>query len=121
VIKIQQKKYKGTHGDPKDGVNWGEREAAIKKIPQADRGKSIVETRAYMELDQMPKILRCFGAMEYKDFCYIVLERAGCNLSKFVWALSQKLKTVRHDNDKTKDFLEHNTNFEAWTSQYYIQ
>jgi hypothetical protein len=84
VIKIQQKKYKGTHGDPKDGVNWGEREAAIKKIPQADRGKSIVETRAYMELDQMPKIFRCFGAMEYKNFCYIALERAACNLSEFV-------------------------------------
>jgi hypothetical protein len=66
-----------------------------------------------MELDQMPKILRCFGAMEYKDFCYIALERAGCNLSEFVWALSQKPKPVRHDNDKTNDFLEHNTNFEA--------
>ncbi|KAK2378204.1 hypothetical protein QL285_078785 [Trifolium repens] len=86
--------YEGTHGDPKDGVSWGKREAAIKRIPKADREKAIIQTRAYMELDQMLKILRCFGAMEYKDFCYIILERAGCNLSKFVWALSQKLKTI---------------------------
>ncbi|KAK2378203.1 ankyrin repeat-containing protein [Trifolium repens] len=75
--------YEGTHGDPKDGVSWGKREAAIKRIPKADREKAIIQTRAYMELDQMLKILRCFGAMEYKDFCYIILERAGCNLSKF--------------------------------------
>jgi hypothetical protein len=48
-----------SYGDPKDdGVTWGEREAAIKKIPQVDREKSIVETRVYMELDQMPKILQ---------------------------------------------------------------
>jgi hypothetical protein len=81
-------------------VTWGEREAAIKKIPQVDRENSIVETREYMKLDQMPKILRCFGAMEDKNYCYIALERAGYNLAEFIWALVHK--HVLHENDKTE-------------------
>jgi hypothetical protein len=61
-----------SYGDPKDdGVTWGEHETAIKKIPQVDREKSIVETRVYMKLGQMPKILRCFGIMEDKNYCYM--------------------------------------------------
>jgi hypothetical protein len=98
--------YEGTQEDGKNGVSWGKREVAIKRIPKEDREKASIETRAYMELDQTPKIVRCFGAMEDRDFCYLALERAGCNLSEFIWALSQKSNPIKHENHKTKAFLE---------------
>jgi hypothetical protein len=43
---------------------WGDRQAAIKCIPQAYKKKAKIEISAYALLDEIHKILRCLNVME---------------------------------------------------------
>jgi hypothetical protein len=79
--------YEGTHEDAKDGVSWGNRKHAIKRIPKADREKEIIQTRAYMELDQMPKIVRCHGRRRF--LLHLFGESGLQSLGVFMGALTK--------------------------------
>jgi hypothetical protein len=94
--------YEGTHGDPKDGVSWGKREAAIKRIPKADREKAIIQTRAYMELDQMPKIVRCHGR---RRFLLHLFWRERTAISRSFYGRSHKNQILLDMKTQNKGFL----------------